>query len=161
MLHLTTKLARLCHIGVLLLSMVVLFASCASQNAAKGDAAEDSKLITDIITSEDVDSTVVTVKGNQALTYTAIKQVFPLGVLLHFPATALDNIKTVYYPPENEFISSIRSTQAEEDGLTSRIFIALKKDLPYSIEPDALGLKIVFPKSGKLAVPAPAIQTGF
>jgi type IV pilus assembly protein PilQ len=154
--HLTTKLARPYLIGVLLLSMVVLFASCASQNAAKGTAAGDNKLITDIITSEDANSTVVTVKGNQALTYTAIKQVFPLGVLFHFPATALDNIKTVYYPPENDFISSIRSTQVEEDGITSRIFIALKKDLPYSIEPDAIGLNIVFPKSGKLAAPTPA-----
>jgi type IV pilus assembly protein PilQ len=137
--------------------MVMLFAACASQNAAKGGDAEKNKLITDIITSEDATSTMVTVKGNQTLTtYTAIKQVFPLGVLFHFPETALDNIKTVYYPPENDFISSIRATQIDEDGTTSRIFIALKKDLPYTIEPDAAGLVIVFPKSGKLAAKTPA-----
>jgi len=156
MLHLITKLARPLHLGILLFSVVALFAACASQNAAKGNAAEDNKLITDIITSEDAESTTVTVKGNQTLTYKAIKQVFPLGVLFHFPDTTLDNIKTVFYPPENDFISSIRATQMEEDGKTSRIFIALKKDLPYTIEPDAAGLNIVFPKSGKLTEKKPS-----
>ena len=155
MLHLISKLAKPLRLGVLLLSMVALLAACASQNAAKGKSAEANKLITDIMTSEDAASTTVTVKGNQALTYTAIKQVFPLGVLFDFPETSLDNIKTAYYPPENDFISSIRATQIEEDGKTSRIFIALKKDLPYSIEPDAAGLSIVFPKAGKLAAETP------
>ena len=155
MLHLMSKLAKPLRLAVLLFSMVVLFAACASQKAAKGNAAGADKLITDIITSEDTASTTVTVEGNQALTYTAIKQVFPRGVLFDFPETALDNIKTVYYPPENEFISSIRATQIEENGKASRIFIALKKDLPYSIEPDAAKLNIVFLKSGKLAAKTP------
>ncbi len=128
----------------------MLFAACASQNAAKGKAAGANKRISDIITSENAKSTTVTVKGNQVLTYTAIKQVFPLGVLIDLPETSLDNIKTVYYPPENDFISSIRATQIEQDGKTSRIFIALKKDLPYAIEPNAAGLNIVISKSGKM-----------
>ena len=153
--HLISKLAKPLHLSVFLLSMVTLLAGCASQNAAKGQTAEANKLITDIITSEDATSTTVTVNGNPALTYTAIKQVFPLGVLLDFPETSLENIKTVYYPPENDFISSIRATQIEEDGKTSRIFIALKKDLPYHIEPDAAGLNIVFPKSGTLTAQTP------
>ena len=149
MLHLITKLANPLHRGILLLSVVALVAACASQNGAKGKAAGTNKLITDIITSENAMSTTVTVKGNQPLTYTAIKQVFPLGVLIDLPETYLDNIKTVYYPPENEFISSIRATQIEEDQETSRIFIAMKKDLPYDIRSDAAGLNIVIPKSAK------------
>jgi len=149
MLHFITKMARPLHLGLLLISLTVLFAACASQKAGNVKSAEETKLITDIITSEDAESMTVTVKGNQTLTYTAIKQVFPLGVLFHFPETILDNIKTVYYPPENDFISSIRANQVEEDGKTSRIFIALKKDLPYNIKPDASGLNIVFPKTGK------------
>ena len=155
MLQLMSKLAKPLHLGILLIGIVVLLAACASQNATTGKAAEPDKLITDIITSEDATSTTVTVKGNQSLTYTAIKQVFPLGVLFDFPETALDNIQTVYYPPENDFISSIRATQIEEAVRTSRIFIALRKDLPYKIEPDADGLNIVFPKSDKLAVETP------
>jgi type IV pilus assembly protein PilQ len=147
--HFIIKLARPLNLGILLFSLAVLFAACASQEAGQVKSAQENKLITDIITRDDAESTTVTVKGNQTLTYTAIKQVFPLGVLVHFPETTLDNIKTVYYPPENDFISSIRATQVEEDGKTSRIFIALKKDLPYTIKPEATGLEIVFPKTGQ------------
>jgi type IV pilus assembly protein PilQ len=147
--HLITKLARPLHLCIILLSLIALFTACASQNAVKVKGAGETKLITDIITSEDAESTTIAVKGNQTLTYTAIKQVFPLGVLLHFPETTLDNIKTEYYPPDNDFISSIRATQIQENGNTSRIFIALKKDLPYNIVPAAAGLNVVFPKTGK------------
>lgn len=159
MLHSTVKLVRSFYLSVILFSMIALFAACASQNAAQSKSADENKLITDIITSEDAESATVTVKGNQALTYTAIKQVFPLGVLFHFPGASLDNIKTVSYPPENELISSIRATQIDENGKTSRIFVALKKDIPYDIEPDAQGLNIIFPKSGKLtAKKSPGVQ---
>ncbi|MEJ2164878.1 MAG: type IV pilus secretin PilQ [Desulfobacterales bacterium] len=148
MLHFITKPARPLHSGILLLSLAVLLGACASsQKAGQVKSAQETKLITDIITTEDAKSATVTVKGDRKLTYTAIKQVFPLGVLFHFPDTTLDKIKSVYYPPENDLISSIRATQVEEDGKTSRIFIALKKDLPYSIKPDAADLNIVFPKT--------------
>ncbi len=156
MLQFITKLSRPVHLGILLFGMAAVLAGCASQNAANVKTGEEAKLITDIITSEDAASTIVTVKGSQKLTYTAIKQVFPLGVLFHFPETTLDNIKAVYYPPDNDVISSIRATQTEEDQKTSRIFIALKKDLPYSIEPTATGLNITFPKSGQLAAEKPS-----
>ena len=155
------KLSRSLRMTVILFSMMALIAGCAAQKSASVKDAEETKLITDIATSEDAESTIVTVNGGPTLTYTAIKQVFPLGVLFHFPETALDNIKEVHYPPQSDVISSIRATQIEEDGMTSRIFIALKKDLPYNITPEATGIHIAFPKSGKLAdkaaeQPAPA-----
>ena len=125
MLDIITKSSRPLRAGAILFGMVLLLAGCASQNTANVTSAEETKLITDITTSETADSTIVTVKGGPTLTYTAIKQVFPLGVLFHFPDTTLDNIKTVFYPPENDFISSIRATQMEEDGNSSRIFLAL------------------------------------
>ena len=156
MLHSIRKITKPLHVGILVLSIIALLTACASQNAAKGTAAGESKLITDITTSEDAESTMVTVKGDQKLTYTAIKQVFPLGVLFDFPGTTLDNVKAIHYPPENDYISSIRATQIEEGGKTSRIFIALKKDLPYTIEPDDAGLSIVFPKSGLTAAEKPS-----
>jgi type IV pilus assembly protein PilQ len=137
------KLFKPIQLGIVLLS----FTACASQNAVNVKTAGETKLITDIITSEDAQSTIVTVKGNDTLTYTALKQEFPLGLLVHFPETALDNIKTVYYPPENDTLNSIRATQIEEGGVTSRIFIALKQDLSYSIKPDDTGLHIYFSKT--------------
>ena len=142
------KLFKPIQLSIILLS----FAACVSQNTANVKTAGETKLITDIITSEDAQSTIVTVKGNETLTYTAIKQEFPLGLLVHFPETALDNIKTVYYPPENDTLDSIRATQIEEDGVTSRIFIALKQDLSYSIKPDDAGLHIYFSKTDIPAV---------
>ena len=151
MLDIITKLSRPLRVGALLFSITLVIAGCASQNTANVKSADETKLITDIATSEDAESSIVSVKGGQTLTYTAIKQVFPLGVLFHFPGTALDNIKEVYYPPQSDIISSIRATQVEADGITSRIFIALKKDLPYNITPDEDGIHISFPKSGQLA----------
>ena len=149
MLDIITKLPRPLRAGAILFGITLLIAGCASQNTANVQPAGETKMITDIATSEDAKSTIVTVKGSQNLTYTAIKQVFPLGVLFHFPETALDNIKEVYYPPQSDIIGSIRATQIEEDGTTSRIFIALKKDLPYNITPDENGIHISFPKSGQ------------
>jgi type IV pilus assembly protein PilQ len=148
MLRFNAKLVSPVLLGIVLLSVAALFIACASQNAVNVKTAGETKLITDIIASEDDDSTIVTVKGNHTLTYTAIKQVFPLGVVFHFPETALDSIENVYYPPENATISSIKATQNEEDGMTSRIFIALKTDRPYDITPDGTGLHISFPKTG-------------
>jgi len=151
-----TKLAKPLRLSMIAFSLASLVLGCASQNKATVKDAAETKRITDITTSEDAASTIVTVKGNQTLTYTALKQDFPLGVLFHFPETALDNIKTVYYPPENDAISSIRATEIEEDGKTSRVFIALKKDVPYDIAPDEAGLHILFPKTG---APAAATKT--
>ena len=135
------------------LSIILLsFAACVSQNTANVKTVGESKLITDIITSEDAQSTIVTVKGNDTLTYTAIKQELPLGLLVHFPETALDNIKPVYYPPGNDALNSIRATQIEEEGVTSRIFISLKQDFSYSLQPDDTGLHIYFSKTDSPAV---------
>jgi len=132
---------------------VILFYGCASNKAAEG-LAEENKLITDIIASEDADSTIVTVKSNRMLTYTSIKQDFPLGVLFHFPDTALSNIETVYSPPENDAISSIKVAEIKEDGIPTgtRLFIALKKDIAYDVSPDEGGLNIVFPKTAAAVV---------
>jgi len=144
----TKKFFKSIQLSVILL----IFAACVSQNTANVKTVGESKLITDITTSEDAQSTIVTVKGNDTLTYTAIKQKLPLGLLIHFPETALDNIETVYYPPENDTLNSIRATQIEEEGVTSRIFISLKQDLSYSIEPDDTGLHIYLSKTDSPAV---------
>ena len=136
------KLFKPIQLSIILLSVT----ACVSQNAANIKSTEETKLITDIITSEDEQSTIVTVKGNDTLAYSAIKQEIPLGLLVSFPETTLGDIKTVYYPPENDNLNSIRATQLDEDGVTSRIFIALKRDLSYNIEPNDNGLHIHFSK---------------
>jgi len=134
------------------ISPLILLHGCASHKAAEGKA-EGQKRITEIVTHDDGKSTTVTISGNQMLTYTSIKQIFPLGVLFHFPETALDNIPTDYTPADDTIITTIKATEIKEDDetTTSRIFISLKKDVPYDITPGDAGLHIAFPKTAVVA----------
>ena len=135
--------------------LIAWFAGCASNKA--GDVkATGAKRITAITTRVTDDAVIVAIDGNQPLTYTAIKQVFPMGVLFHFPETSLDKVKTVTTPPANEIIGSVKATELVEDkSTTSRIFIALQADAPYDLKPQDSGLQVVFPK-GVSPTPAAA-----
>ena len=149
------QLKRYCTYIILIffvISPIILLHGCASHKAAEGKA-EGQKRITEIITHDDGKSTTVTISGNQMLTYTSIKQIFPLGVLFHFPETALDDIQTDYTPADDTIISAIKATEIKEDDetTTSRIFISLKKDVPYDITPGDAGLQIAFPKTAVVA----------
>jgi len=143
-------------IFILIIALVILiagFAGCASNKAGELKAM-DAKRITAITTRVTADSVIVGIDGNQPLTYTAIKQVFPMGVLFHFPETSLDKVKTVTTPPANEIIGSVKATElVEGKSTTSRIFIAMKADAPYELKPQDSGLQVLFPKG---ASPTPA-----
>ncbi|MGD9239201.1 MAG: hypothetical protein PVG69_04205, partial [Desulfobacterales bacterium] len=81
-------------IFLLIIPLVFLIAwgaGCAS-NKAVDVKATGTKRIMGITTNVTADSVIVTINGNQPLTYTAIKQVFPMGVLFHFPETSLDTV---------------------------------------------------------------------
>jgi type IV pilus assembly protein PilQ len=161
MINLFTKLRKHAVLIILLTSPMIVLSGCASNKGAEVNT-EGQKLITDIITSDDAAATSVSVKGNRLLTYTSNKQVFPLGVVFYFPETTLGNIDTVYEPPENDIISSIRANEIKEDDQTptTRLFIALKRDVPYDISPDEAGLKISFPKATRVSAAAKAPAAG-
>lgn len=146
MIEVKNKFSQIVTLFIVAIVSTIFVAGCASNQSVQVQESKAPKLITDIVTSEDSDSTIVTVKGNRQLTYTAVKQEFPLGVLFHFPETALDNIQMVSYPPGNDTISSIRATEIDENGKVSRIFIALKRDVPYDLTPAETDLNISFPK---------------
>ena len=131
---------------ILLVFLIAWGAGCAS-NKAVDVKATGTKRIMGITTNVTADSVIVTINGNQPLTYTAIKQVFPMGVLFHFPETSLDTVKTVTTPPENQIVGSVKATELVEDqSTTSRIFIAMKADAPYDLKPEDTGLQVSFPK---------------
>ena len=148
---------------LLIISLVILmawFAGCASNKTADVKQTGD-KRITGITTRVSDDQVIVTIDGNQPLTYTAIKQVFPMGVLFHFPETALDRVTSVTTPPPNGIIGSVKATElVEGQSTTSRIFIALKTDAPYDLKPQDSALQISFPKAaaGAAAAPAPITE---
>ena len=143
-----------------LVALMVGFAGCASNKAADVQQTGD-KRITGITTRVSDDQVIVTIDGNQPLTYTAIKQVFPMGVLFHFPETALDQVTAVTTPPPNDIVGSVKATELVEDkSTTSRIFIAMKTDAPYDLKPQDSALQISFPKAAAraAAVPAPITE---
>jgi type IV pilus assembly protein PilQ len=129
-------------IFLLIIPLVFLIAwgaGCASNKAVDVKATGTTNVT--------ADSVIVTINGNQPLTYTAIKQVFPMGVLFHFPETSLDTVKTVTTPPENQIVGSVKATElVEGQSTTSRIFIAMKADAPYDLKPEDTGLQVSFPK---------------
>jgi type IV pilus assembly protein PilQ len=141
-------------IFLLIIPLVFLIAwgaGCASNKAADVKAA-GAKRITGITTNVTADAVIITINGNQPLTYTAIKQVFPMGVLFHFPETALDTVKTVTTPAENRIVGSVKASEIVEDkSSTSRIFIAMKADAPYDLKPGDTGLRVSFPKAASPA----------
>ncbi len=144
----------------LILSLVVLtawFGGCASNKTA--DVSQTgTKRITAITARVETDRVMVIIDGNQPLTYTAIKQVFPMGVLFHFPETSLEQVTSVTTPPSNDIIGSVKATElVEGNSTTSRIFIAMKTDAPYDLEPQDTALQVSFPKAAaSSAEPTPA-----
>ena len=86
------KFASKRRLYLLIFSLVALmagYAGCASNKAADVKQTGD-KRITGITTRVSDDQVIVTIDGNQPLTYTAIKQVFPMGVMkyLHHSQTS-------------------------------------------------------------------------
>ncbi|MGD2028865.1 MAG: hypothetical protein PVG86_02915, partial [Desulfobacterales bacterium] len=131
--------------------LMAVLAGCASSTKAVKETQKDTgqvfepKHITGISASEDLTSSHIWIKGNQLLTYTSVKQTFPLGVLLYFPETVLGDIDTSYVP-DSDIVSSIKASELTTKGHTSRVEILLKKDASYEVTREDTGLKISFSK---------------
>ncbi len=145
------KLLQIRATAFFILIVVILLAGCASNQMAtkqteKGAVESiESKLITQITTTEDSEAFSVWIKGNRLLSYTSVKQPVPLGVLLYLPETALGDINTTYMP-ESDLVGSINASELTDKGHTSRIEIALKKDASYEVIRQDHDLKIIFKK---------------
>jgi type IV pilus assembly protein PilQ len=154
---------RLRKQGVLLLFLASLItavlAGCAAQDVAtEKDLSKEPKLITAIATTDNPDSFDVVVQGNRPLTYTSVKQPFPLAVILYFPETTLENVAPTT-AADSDMVSSIAATQLTSNGQTARLEIALKQDAAYEVARETSGLKIVFKKSSTASAPAEATET--
>ena len=154
----TKKLLKLKLLSSFLVILLPMFIGCASNTKAvketKKITAESSnlKLITQISEVEDSETSNVRVSGNQLLTYTSVKQSSPLGILLYFPETNVDNIDTTYHP-ESDVVASIKTSELAAKGQTTCIEILLKKDVSYEVVREDKDLIISFKK------PPAAVQT--
>jgi len=151
------KLSRI-GAGIFFLGMLMMVLSgCASNTMSVKETIKDagqsveSKHITDIRLSEDSQSSAIWIRGNRMLTYTSVKQPFPLAVLLYFPETDLGDINRDY-APVSDIVSSIKASELTAQGHTSKVEILLKKDVSYEVTQEDTGLKISFKQDSKISV---------
>ncbi len=136
----------------LLLPLILLFVTtaCATKATTKpeeveaGPAASES-VIHEVTVSEEQTAVVVTIKSDQPLNYSAIKRLFPLGVVLYFPNTSLEGIQETYAPESTLIKSIVASQQIEKEG-ASRIQINLKDDVQYEVSQEEDKLLVNFTK---------------
>jgi type IV pilus assembly protein PilQ len=127
--------------------------------AQESQQADTSKQIMRIQVAKEFDADVVNIEGNTVLSYTSIKQPSPLKVILFFPETIVGAL-TQTVPADAEVISDIAVSRVG-DAQTSKVEIALVKDVPYQVQREGNSLKVSF--AGKNAgatanVIAPAIR---
>jgi hypothetical protein len=120
---------------------------CAKDVAIRPDTQDSSqtdvyKKITDIQVSKESDAVVVNIQGNEILSYTSVKQLSPLGVILYFPETRVSEMMPSL-PVDNDLIVNIAVSQVGE-AQTSKIEIVLSQDVSYQVMREGNSLKIVF-----------------
>ena len=141
------KISTLLKLSVAVFLVCAYLFGCVSHTVSKKKEEKPSpiKQITAVTVEEDADTVYVWVKGSGILTYTSVKQPSPLGVILYLPETVFEVAATAL-ELDNDFIGSIKASKIEAEAPTSRIEIALKQDLPYSVARDGSNLKISFKK---------------
>ncbi len=135
--------------SALIISLIILpaiLSGCVSDKAVD-ETAEEIRHITDLVMDENSESINILITADKYLLYSSLTQVSPKGVLFQFPDTALIDIKPVFTPPDNEVIDFIKTNEKVEAQTTkSIIFIALKIDSVYDVNPVGEGLQISFPR---------------
>jgi type IV pilus assembly protein PilQ len=137
------KIAALFLLGL----MPALWAGCPTSHTAGVNSSSPNR-INEIQVSEDDQAWYCTIKGIGTLTFTALNQVDPAGLLLYFPDTALDADRAVVISPDNEIIKSIEADEVLDGNLKdSRILIVTQVERPYAFSPDPDGVRVSFPKT--------------
>ncbi|MDY0219553.1 MAG: type IV pilus secretin PilQ [Desulfobacterium sp.] len=148
--------------GVCLLFIAALVYGCAAQEQVVGIAGiespsekstEKSPLLAAVqptIKSIELEQTpetmVVNIVANRSLTYTSVKQSFPLGVAVYLPGAALaDDVRSTTLQGTGQ-ISSIVAAYADQGMKTARVDILLSENLDYEVNAHVAGLTLVFQK---------------
>ena len=132
---------------LLITALLTLWQGCDSKNyPATGSPA--LKSITAINVAEDENTWNCIIEADNTLTFSAINQVSPAGILLYFPGTTLQMQEESFASYTNEIIAAVDADEFMDGNSTnSRILIELNVDRPYSISPDENGIIISFPKT--------------
>jgi type IV pilus assembly protein PilQ len=156
-------LSRCIKLPVLLILYLGMAVGCATDTGIR-PATQDSqqadvrKQITGIQVSKEPDADVVNIQGNTILSYTSIKQLSPLSVVLFFPETVSD--VTAAVPAVADVIGDIAISQVG-DALTTKVEIALRKDVPYQVQREGNALRVSFARKASEAsanLTAPSVR---
>jgi len=148
---LIVKFKKRAALVIFLIAVLGLSGGCAANKPVAKEApgkqqSASAKSISAIMVTENAQSCIVQVDGNSQLTYTSVKQDFPLGVLFYFRETRIDSAVAPQAVTENSLIESVEVSQISGNQDMSRLFIALKQDAPYEVMDDGTGMRIEFAK---------------
>jgi type IV pilus assembly protein PilQ len=131
---------------ILFASFLILWCGCNSNLPSTSDSPL-TKLIVGIRLTEENNSWNCKISGNRQLTFWAINNLSPMGLLLYFPDTRLGLSKSNPPVPTNEIIDVVEADEISKKNETdSRILIGLKLARPYNITPAEDEIVISFPK---------------
>ena len=140
------KLSGIAARAVVIAVFVAMMAGCthtaSSPKTSELQKPQETKLITGIEVEQTSTSATVLIQGDQTLTYTAVKQPLPLGVVLYFPDTGM-TFAQAPATPQSAIISEVDAVEVTEKGRSVKLTVLLKKDLPYEVVRSATGLEIV------------------
>lgn len=105
-----------------------------SAPARSEQTSQADKAIVDLAVETGPDSVQVVITGNQHLSYTTVKQSFPLGLALYFSHTALNASETAFMP-DDAVISSVKASATESTTQPGvKVEILLKKQAYYELK---------------------------
>ena len=105
------------------------------------------KRILEVQVTEALDSWKCIISGNTQLSFSALNNLSPTGLLLYFPGTRLGFPKSDLSTQSNEMIGFLDAEEFTEGSVTStRILIGLNLERPYSISPVEADIVVSFPK---------------
>ncbi len=137
--------------GIFVSAVIMIFAGCTSSGSsgsASGsfqNTGSEVKVITGLTSSiiDESGAVKIEILGNSNLTYTSLKQLLPLSIVLYFPGTKLSEVEAEY-PALGDLVSAIKTSQQDHDsGYDSRVKILLNKDVIYEVSRIANGLELV------------------
>jgi type IV pilus assembly protein PilQ len=139
----------------LFLAVVFLFCCTAEKQVSTIEKSEqpvaEHRAITAIEMGQTADTVEVDIICNQSLTYTSVKQAFPLGVAVYLPDTVIPDKLQEAMPSGAGDISAISVTYADRERKTVKVEILLKANLDYEVIDDTSRLTVIFLKKRDLA----------
>ncbi|MGE0084431.1 MAG: type IV pilus secretin PilQ [Desulfococcaceae bacterium] len=140
--------------GVIPISLTVfmmLAVICAWVSPGRADDVL-GKYIENVKITDHPQSIDILIQGNQTLTYTSVRQISPMGLILYFSKTRLNATETFFTPP-NPVLQSVSASQIVD---TSKIEIYLKKDAFYEIRREGSGMRVSFSKTATMPAASPS-----